>query len=85
MLLTAGKALAAVDLGVGCAIWAVLGIVLTATIAVVMFGEQPDGPSIAGIAIIVVGVTLANVFGRRTSRLLACMSLRGKRRCYLKA
>lgn len=58
-----GKALVTVNLSVGYAIWAALGIVLTSIIAVVMFGEQLNVPSIVGIALIVVGVVLVNMFG----------------------
>lgn len=58
-----GKALVTVNLSVGYAIWAALGIVLTTIIAAVMFGEQLNGPSIAGIALIVAGVVLVNMFG----------------------
>lgn len=58
-----GKALVTVNLSVGCAIWAALGIVLTSIIAVVMFGEQLNVPSIVGIALIVAGVVLVNMFG----------------------
>ncbi len=39
-----GKALVTVNLSVGYAIWAALGIVLTSIIAVVMFGEQLNVP-----------------------------------------
>ena len=57
-----GKALVTVNLSVGYAIWA-LGIVLTSIIAVVMFGGQLNVPSIVGIALIVAGVVLVNMFG----------------------
>lgn len=63
VLLAAGKALVTVNLSVGYAIWAALGIVLTSIIAVVMFGEQLNVPSIVGIALIVAGVVLVNMFG----------------------
>ncbi len=58
-----GKALVTVNLSVGYAIWAALGIVLTSIIAVVMFSEQLNAPSIVGIALIVAGVVLVNMFG----------------------
>ena len=58
-----GKALVTVNLSVGYAIWAALGIELTSIIAVVMFGEQLNVPSIVGIALIVAGVVLVNMFG----------------------
>lgn len=57
------RAAVTVNLSVGYAIWAALGIVLTTIIAVVMFGEQLNVPSIAGIALIIAGVVLVNMFG----------------------
>ena len=57
------RAVVTVNLSVGYAIWAALGIVPTTIIAVVMFGEQLNALSVAGIALIVAGVVLVNVFG----------------------
>ena len=57
------RAVVTVNLSVGFAIWAALGIVLTTIIAVAMFGEQLNGPSIVFIALIVAGVVLVNMFG----------------------
>ena len=57
------RAVVTVNLSVGYAIWAALGIVLTTIIAVVMFGEQLNVSSIAGIALIIAGVVLVNMFG----------------------
>ena len=57
------RAVVTVNLSVGYAIWAALGIVLTTIVAVVMFGEQLNVPSIAGIALIIAGVVLVNMFG----------------------
>ncbi|WP_449137684.1 DMT family transporter [Slackia sp.] len=57
------RAVVTVNLSVGYAIWAALGIVLTTIIAVAMFGEQLNGPSIVGIALIIAGVVLVNMFG----------------------
>ncbi len=58
-----GKALVTVELSVGYAIWAALGIVLTAIIAVVAFGEHLGVPAIVGIALIIAGVAMVNLFG----------------------
>ncbi len=58
-----GKALVTVELSVGYAIWAALGIVLTAIIAVVAFGERLGVPAIVGIALIIAGVAMVNLFG----------------------
>ena len=56
------RAVVTVNLSDGYAIWAALGIVLTTIIAVAIFGEQLNGPSIVGIALVVAGVVLVNMF-----------------------
>ena len=58
-----GKALVTVNLSLGYAIWAALGIVLTTIIAVIAFGERLSVPAIAGIVLIIAGVVMVNVFG----------------------
>lgn len=58
-----GKALVTVNLSVGYAIWAALGIVLTAIIAAVAFGEHFSILAIVGIVLIVAGVVMVNLFG----------------------
>ena len=57
------KALVTVNLSVGYAVWAAVGIVLTAIIAVIAFGEHLAWPAILGMALIIVGVVLVNLFG----------------------
>lgn len=58
-----GKALATVNLSVRYAIWAALGIVLTAAIAVIAFDESLNAPTVIGIALIIGGVVMVNAFG----------------------
>ena len=58
-----GKALLSVNLSIAYAIWAALGIVLTTIVAVIAFGEHLTWPVIVGIALIVVGVVMVNIFG----------------------
>lgn len=53
-----------IPLGVAYAIWAGLGIVLTALISVIFFKQKLDLPAILGIAIIVVGVLVINLFSK---------------------
>ncbi len=48
--------------GITYAIWAGLGIVLVAVVAAVTFKQVPDFPAILGIAMIVSGVVVINVF-----------------------
>lgn len=55
-------ALKAIPLGVAYAIWAGVGIVLTAIVGFVVFGIKLDLPAIAGIALIVSGVVVMNLF-----------------------
>lgn len=58
-----GKALVTIPLSVGYAIWCAVGIVLTSIIAVAFFGDKLSLQAIAGIALIIVGVIMVNVFG----------------------
>ena len=56
------QALRTIPLGVAYAIWGGVGIVLTATISVVIFKQSLDWIAITGIGIIVFGVVVINVF-----------------------
>lgn len=56
------QALKGVPLGIAYAIWAGLGIVLTAVISVVVLKQALDIPAMIGIAMIVAGVVVMNVF-----------------------
>lgn len=53
-----------IPLGVAYAIWGGLGIVLTAVISVFVFKKPLDLPAILGIALIVCGVVVMNVFSK---------------------
>ncbi|MHC8949831.1 DMT family transporter [Sphingobacterium hungaricum] len=55
-------ALKSIPLGTAYAIWAGLGIVLTATVSVVVFKQKLDLAGIIGILLIVAGVVVMNVF-----------------------
>lgn len=57
------KALITINLSVGYAVWAAVGIVLTTIIAVVAFGDHLTWQAVLGMAFIVVGVVLVNLFG----------------------
>lgn len=61
-------ALKAVPLGLAYAIWAGVGIVLTALISVVFFHDRLDLPAIIGICLIVIGVVVMNLFSETTIR-----------------
>ena len=57
-------ALKTIPLGTAYAIWAGLGIVLTAAISVIIFKQTLDAPAIIGILFIVVGVVIMNIFSK---------------------
>lgn len=61
------QALRHIPLGLAYAIWAGLGIVLTAIISVVLFKQKLDIPAIIGIALIVSGVIVMNYFSKTTA------------------
>jgi len=58
------QALRHVPLGVAYAIWGGVGIVLTAVIGVVLFGQKLDLPAMIGIGMIVGGVLVTQLFSR---------------------
>lgn len=61
------QALKLVPLGFAYAMWGGLGIVLTATIGVVVFRQSLDTAAIIGIGLIVGGVVVMNVFSQSGS------------------
>jgi len=50
--------------GVAYAIWSALGIVFVTLIGTIVFHQKPDLPAILGIALIVVGVVVINLFSK---------------------
>lgn len=59
-----GLSLKGIALGIAYAIWAGVGIVLTAIAAFFVFHEKPDLPAILGMALIVGGVLVINLFSK---------------------
>ena len=55
-----------IPLGVAYAIWAGVGIILTALIGVVGLKQSLDAPAIMGILLIVCGVVVMNLFSKTT-------------------
>lgn len=51
-----------IPLGLAYALWASLGIVLIALISIVIFKQTIDLPAIIGIAMIIIGVAIINLF-----------------------
>ena len=56
------KSLLTIDLSIGYAVWAAVGIILTSIVAVMLFGEQLTPPVLFGMALIIVGVVVVNMF-----------------------
>ncbi|MDR5905365.1 MULTISPECIES: DMT family transporter [Halomonadaceae] len=50
--------------GIAYAFWAGLGIVLVTLIGIVLYGEVPDVPALLGLAMIVGGVVVIQVFSK---------------------
>ena len=51
-------------LGVAYAIWGALGMALVALIGFVIFGQRLDLPAVIGLALIIGGVLVINLFSR---------------------
>jgi len=56
--------LSVIPVGVAYAIWSGVGIVLIALIAWAFYGQTLDFPAIVGMALIVTGVVVLNVFSK---------------------
>lgn len=50
--------------GIVYAIWSGAGIVLITLVAMVLYGQIPDFPAVAGLSLIIAGVVVLNVFSR---------------------
>ena len=58
------QTLRTIPLGVAYAIWGGVGIVLTAIVGFVIFKQSIDTPAVIGIAMIISGVIVINVFSQ---------------------
>lgn len=61
------NALKTIDVGVGYAIWAGVGIVLLALLGVFFLGEKLDLAGVLGMGLIIAGVVVLNVFSNTGS------------------
>ncbi|SEN11796.1 DMT family transporter [Halomonas caseinilytica] len=52
--------------GITYAVWAGLGIVLVTLVGMVVYGERPDLPAVVGMALIIGGVAVIQVFSSST-------------------
>lgn len=57
-------ALRQMPVGIAYAIWSGLGVVLISAVGTVVFRQRLDPPAIAGLAMIVGGVLVINLFSR---------------------
>ena len=53
-----------IPVGVGYAIWAGMGVVLVALIGWLIYGQTLDAASVIGMALIISGVVVINVFSK---------------------
>ncbi|QKK01246.1 MAG: QacE family quaternary ammonium compound efflux SMR transporter [Pseudomonadota bacterium] len=59
-----GLALKTLPVGIAYAIWAGVGVALIALAGYAFFGQRLDAPALVGMALIVAGVVIINVFSR---------------------
>lgn len=60
-------ALKGVPIGIAYAIWSAAGIVLISLIAYFVYKQSLDLPAIIGIAFIIIGVVIINLFSKSTA------------------
>ncbi|MGV1789477.1 QacE family quaternary ammonium compound efflux SMR transporter [Rhizobium lusitanum] len=56
-----------IPVGIAYAIWSALGIVLISIVGVVLFRQKLDLAAIIGLALIIVGVLVVNLFSKSVS------------------
>ncbi len=56
-----------ISVGTAYAIWSGMGIVLIAIVAAIFFKQIPDVPAIIGMALIILGVVIINIFSKTVS------------------
>lgn len=56
--------LRAIPVGIAYAVWSGVGVVLIAAIGWLFFGQRLDAPAVLGMALIVSGVVVLNVFSK---------------------
>lgn len=60
-------ALKTIPVGEAYAVWSGLGIVLIAAIGWLVFGQRLDAPALLGMALIIAGVAVMNLFSKTTA------------------
>lgn len=59
--------LKAIPIGIAYAVWAGLGIVLLAVVGWMVFGQALDAPALLGMALILAGIIIMNIFSNTVS------------------
>ncbi|KVV14569.1 multidrug efflux SMR transporter [Flavobacterium sp. TAB 87] len=59
-------AIRTIPVGIAYAIWSGVGIVLITIVGAIFFKQIPDLPAIIGLAFIIVGVIILNLFSKTT-------------------
>ena len=59
-------AIRTIPVGIAYAIWSGVGIVLITIVGAIFFKQIPDLPAIIGLAFIIVGVVILNLFSKTT-------------------
>jgi len=60
-------ALRSIPIGIAYAIWSAVGIVLISTVGYFVYKQALDWPAILGIALIVIGVVIINLFSKSSA------------------
>ena len=60
-------ALKSIPVGIAYATWSGGGIVLVSAIGVILYKQRLDGPAVAGIALIIAGVLIMNLFSKTSA------------------
>ncbi|SNR67970.1 multidrug efflux SMR transporter [Flavobacterium sp. ov086] len=60
-------AIRTIPVGIAYAIWSGVGIVLITIIGAIFFKQIPDLPAIIGLALIMIGVVVINIFSKTTA------------------
>jgi small multidrug resistance pump len=59
--------LRSIPVGIAYAIWSALGIVLISIVGLVFFRQKLDLPAVIGLALIIAGVLIVNLFSKSVS------------------
>jgi len=60
-------ALRSIPMGIAYAIWSAVGIVLISTVGYFVYKQALDAPAILGMAFIIVGVVIINIFSKSSA------------------